>query len=122
MWADCQLEKTGKINKILDLILSCQTMKMKSSIHASFIDFALYNKIMNQASQLPLIDWLLNEQEKGGVLQGQTNKQVIAMDDSKQVIAKDDFTDKAKSVCIADGKEARTLDVFWFLKPCTQST
>ncbi|XP_004308217.1 PREDICTED: uncharacterized protein LOC101311806 [Fragaria vesca subsp. vesca] len=51
--------------------------------------------------------------EKGGILQGQTNKQVIAMDDSKQVITKDDSTEKAKSVCIADGKEARTLDVFW---------
>nr|XP_011468820.1 PREDICTED: uncharacterized protein LOC101311806 [Fragaria vesca subsp. vesca] len=60
--------------------------------------------------------------EKGGILQGQTNKQVIAMDDSKQVITKDDSTEKAKSVCIADGKEARTLDVFWFLKPCTLST
>jgi hypothetical protein len=61
-------------------------------------------------------------QEKGGILQGQNNKQVIAKDDSKQVIAKDDPNDKAKSVCNADGREARTLDVFWFLKPCTLST
>ncbi|KAM5552299.1 hypothetical protein ABKV19_026920 [Rosa sericea] len=69
--------------------------------------------------------------EKGGIVQGQTNKQVIATDDSKQVITKDDSkqvitkdesTEKAKSVYIADGKEARTLDVFWFLKPCTLST
>ncbi|XP_050386043.1 uncharacterized protein LOC126802453 isoform X2 [Argentina anserina] len=53
---------------------------------------------------------------------GEINKQVITLDDSKQVIVKDDSAEKATSVCIADGKEARTLDVFWFLKPCTLST
>ncbi|PON81317.1 interferon-activable protein [Trema orientale] len=50
-----------------------------------------------------------------GILQEQ-NKQVV-------VVAKEESIDKNKSVSIVDAREeARTLDVFWFLKPCTLST
>ncbi|PON41111.1 interferon-activable protein [Parasponia andersonii] len=49
-----------------------------------------------------------------GILQEQ-NKQVV-------VVAKESI-DKNKSVSMVDAREeARTLDVFWFLKPCTLST
>ncbi|KAF3437896.1 hypothetical protein FNV43_RR20652 [Rhamnella rubrinervis] len=34
----------------------------------------------------------------------------------------EEYTDNGKSLPVVDGKEARTLDVFWFLKPCTLST
>ncbi|KAJ0037445.1 hypothetical protein Pint_24017 [Pistacia integerrima] len=35
--------------------------------------------------------------------------------------AKNGAVDKGKSVSIVEGREARALDVFWFLKPCTLS-
>ncbi|KAM1251433.1 hypothetical protein ACFX13_040391 [Malus domestica] len=37
----------------------------------------------------------------------------------KVVVNKEDSTEKGKNVCLVDGREARALDVFWFLKPCT---
>ncbi|KAM1158076.1 hypothetical protein FF1_028609 [Malus domestica] len=38
---------------------------------------------------------------------------------NKKVVSKEDSTEKGKPACIVDGREARALDVFWFLKPCT---
>ncbi|XP_044487843.1 uncharacterized protein LOC123212736 [Mangifera indica] len=35
--------------------------------------------------------------------------------------AKDGAVDKGRSVSIVEGREARALDVFWFMKPCTLS-
>ncbi|XP_028960848.1 uncharacterized protein [Malus domestica] len=42
-----------------------------------------------------------------------------AEQNKKVVASKDDSTEKGKNVCLVDGREARALDVFWFLKPCT---
>ncbi|XP_062174949.1 uncharacterized protein LOC133880083 [Alnus glutinosa] len=36
-------------------------------------------------------------------------------------VTKEESAEKGRSVSIVDGREARTLDVFWFLKPCTLS-
>ncbi|XP_062115336.1 uncharacterized protein LOC133829624 isoform X2 [Humulus lupulus] len=50
-----------------------------------------------------------------GILQEQ-NKQVL-------LVAKEESMEKNKTASsIVDAKEAKTLDVFWFLKPCTLST
>ncbi|KAB1224732.1 E3 ubiquitin ligase BIG BROTHER [Morella rubra] len=36
-------------------------------------------------------------------------------------VTKEESAEKGRSVSIVDGREAKTLDVFWFLKPCTLS-
>ncbi|KAM1369123.1 hypothetical protein ACFX2F_039750 [Malus domestica] len=47
--------------------------------------------------------------ERGILGEAEQNKKVVA--------SKDDSTEKGKNVCLVDGREARALDVFWFLKP-----
>ncbi|XP_040991158.1 uncharacterized protein LOC121238376 isoform X3 [Juglans microcarpa x Juglans regia] len=42
------------------------------------------------------------------------------MEQNKEV-AREESAEKGQSVCIVDAREARTLDVFWFLKPCRLS-
>ncbi|XP_048442099.1 uncharacterized protein LOC103945874 [Pyrus x bretschneideri] len=49
--------------------------------------------------------------ERGILGEAEQNKKVVA--------SKDDSAEKGKNVCLVDGREARALDVFWFLKPCT---
>uniref|UniRef100_A0A2N9II29 Uncharacterized protein n=1 Tax=Fagus sylvatica TaxID=28930 RepID=A0A2N9II29_FAGSY len=54
---------------------------------------------------------LMATQERGILQEVEQNKEGMT----------DESAEKGRTVSIADGKEARTLDVFWFLKPCTLS-
>ncbi|XP_024025896.1 uncharacterized protein LOC112090256 isoform X2 [Morus notabilis] len=47
----------------------------------------------------------------------------VLQEQNKQVVVAKESIDKNKSASIVESREAaRTLDVFWFLKPCTLST
>ncbi|KAF8009761.1 hypothetical protein BT93_J0680 [Corymbia citriodora subsp. variegata] len=41
---------------------------------------------------------------------------------NKGAVAKEETPDKGKTVPMVDGRDARPLDVLWFLKPCTLSS
>ncbi len=76
------------------------------------LDFmqVIFLKTMNY--QFP--DWFVFSQatqERGILQEVEQNKEGMT----------DESAEKGRTVSIADGKEARTLDVFWFLKPCTLS-
>ncbi|KAI5341734.1 hypothetical protein L3X38_009609 [Prunus dulcis] len=44
---------------------------------------------------------------------------ILADAEQNNKVTKENSTEKGKTACIVDGREARTMDVFWFLKPCT---
>ena len=59
-------------------------------------------------------DWFvfLQATQERGILQ--------EVEQSKEVM-KGESADKGRPESIVEGREARALDVFWFLKPCTLS-
>ena len=50
-------------------------------------------------------------QERGILQEVKQNRELI----------KEEMEDKSRNFSIVDGRDARALDVFWFLKPCTLS-
>ncbi|XP_030515358.1 uncharacterized protein LOC115729043 isoform X2 [Rhodamnia argentea] len=41
---------------------------------------------------------------------------------NRGAVAKEETPDKGKTISMVDGRDARQLDMFWFLKPCTLSS